>query len=540
MKKLTIDEVNFIIDGEKTKIDSYLLRLFLEERGFGLFQTSKDRKSKKELFLNEDGVIRLYDLQNLKYWITSLLESIDEEDEVFKVSALKLWSTFNNSRLQSEVIEHLQVWSSDGHLSTQYLNIFNDKRDECYVKFQNGVVKITKETIELQPLDVIDGAIWESEIITKDINIVPKSNGLFTEFVDKSVLRKNRSSNDPDWTKNYHKCSESKESLDGLKTGLGFLLHSYNTPDTMKAVVFIDAGSDLGKPEGGNGKTLIMKSLNRLKKVSTQDGKKFRDDPNGGGRFQFADVNLDTKLIMIDDLRPDFKFEGLFSMITGDMEIEGKGTNKFTIPEDRKPKFGATTNYVLMGTGTSVKRRMHIVEFGDYWNQCNQQNESPSDDKHLGKMLFDEFNQDDWDDFHNYLFGCVQSYLKNGLIESDSQSYVIKAIKQKIEGVDGDGVVTQWMIDWISNNINVDTAEDDLFNGFRDEHPFEDSWDKKRFLTGFFTLVMEHKEYDYNAHLSHKGDTKSERRFKKGSAGNQLATIRVTSKNNRDALKMVA
>jgi hypothetical protein len=283
-----------------------------------------------------------------------------------------------------------------------------------------------------------------------------------------------------------------------------------------------------------------MKSLSRLKKVSTQDGKKFCDDPNGGGRFQFSNVNLDTKLIMIDDLKPDFKFEGLFAMITGDMEIEGKGTNKFTIPEDRKPKFGATTNYVLMGTGTSVKRRMHIVEFGDYWNQCIQQNESPSDDKHLGKMLFAEFNQDDWDDFHNYLFGCVQSYLKNGLIESDSKFYHIKAIKQKIEGIGGDGVVTQWMIDWISNNMNKDIAEDDLFKGFRDEYPFEESWDKKRFLTGFFTLVMEHPEYEYNVHLSHKGDTKSERRWKKGSAGNQLATIIVTSKNNHDVLKMVA
>ena len=62
----------------------------------------------------------------------------------------------------------------------------------------------------------------------------------------------------------------------------------------------------------------------------------------------------DIKLILIDDLRPDFEFESLFTLITGDMEIEGKETNKFTIPEDRKPKFGVTTNYVLMGTDEQV------------------------------------------------------------------------------------------------------------------------------------------------------------------------------------------
>ena len=59
---------------------------------------------------------------------------------------------------------------------------------------------------------------------------------------------------------------------------------------------------------------------------------------DGGGRFQFADVTIDTKFVLIDDVRPEFSLEQLFSMITGDVEVEGKGKNKFMIPAERKSK----------------------------------------------------------------------------------------------------------------------------------------------------------------------------------------------------------
>ena len=258
-----------------------------------------------------------------------------------------------------------------------------------------------------------------------------------------------------------------------------------------------------------------------------------------GGRFQFADVCLDTKLILIDDLRPDFNFESLFSMITGDMEIEGKGTNKFTIPEERKPKFGITTNYVLMGTGTSVSRRMHIVEFGDYWNRCIQEGENPSDTKHLGKLLFDrnDFDQDDWDDFYNFGFGCVQDYLSHGLVQADTSDYFLKALKQKIEGVGGDGTVTGWMNDWILTR-NEEISEEDLYSKFITDYPMESfTWDSKSFHKGFFSFTMEHPDYDYNGHLSYKGDKKSDRRYLVGKRGQQNPHIVVSVKGQKPATK---
>ena len=521
-------------------INPYLLKGVLESQGFGLYQPDKDRTSKKVLFLNDKGTLKIYDPNETKRFIREGLESIDEKLFIEntgceKVEVLTCWSKYHPSRLKSEVLDDLEPYSELGLDWTSDLDIFTDDQHTSHVRFKNGVVKITKDKIELldPSHESVQGNVWESEIIEKDINL-KKPMGLFTQFVEKSMLVRDRSLSFNDWTKEYPETYETKESLLSLKSAIGYLIHNHNTPDKMKCVVFIDKGSDLQKPEGGNGKTLILKSLKYFKKLSTQDGKRFRKDIDRGGRFQFADVKTDTKLILIDDLRPDFEFESLFSMITGDMEIEGKGTNKFTIPEDRKPKFGVTTNYVLMGTGTSVSRRIHIVEFGDYWNRCIQEKESPSDRRHLGRMLFDNFSQDDWDDFYNFGFECVQTYLKHGLIQADTSEYFLKSLKLKVEGVEGDGTVTGWMNDWILNR-NKELSEDELYELFQSENAVESmtKWDKKTFHKGFFTFVMEHPDYDYNPKLSHKGDKKSDRRHMVGSRGNQRPMIEVTVKEKQ-------
>ena len=292
-------------------------------------------------------------------------------------------------------------------------------------------MKITKNNIEKAiPLDKVKskGSIWESSIIDKKIKITKKETGMFSEFVDKAFMRKFNKEN-KDWTKEFCHNDITRSQMKSFKTSYGYLIHSYNNPSNQKGIFYIDAESELGRPEGGNGKSVVMKSLRHYKKMSQQDGKRYQKNINGGGRFQFANVNVDTKFVLIDDLESGFKYEQLFSMITEKMEIEKKGKDKFTLDEERKPKFGFTTNYVLAGLGTSHTRRTHIVEFGSYWNKCSKMRELPSDKKHLGKMLFSDFTETDWNDFYNYGFQCVQQFLRDGLVQSSHNSYEYKRIK---------------------------------------------------------------------------------------------------------------
>ena len=49
-------------------------------------------------------------------------------------------------------------------------------------------------------------------------------------------------------------------ALKALETVIGYLCHRYNDPGKAKYIYLPDASLD-GKPEGGNGKTLVVQSL---------------------------------------------------------------------------------------------------------------------------------------------------------------------------------------------------------------------------------------------------------------------------------------
>ena len=67
---------------------------------------------------------------------------------------------------------------------------------------------------------------------------------------------------------------------------------------------------------------------------------------------------------------------------------------------------------------------------------------------------------------------------------------------------------------------------DSLFVSENLEH--QNNWDIKRFRTAFFSFIGNSPEYEYNEHLSSKGDSLSNRRWLVGAAGQQKRHIKIT------------
>lgn len=539
-------------------INNYNLARCLEKLGFGQFQTEDKRVSGKEIFLNENGILKIHSSSSIKLYIRRWIESFDDNqflkggsldtttpniESASKGEILQAWSKYTPSSLGTLVLSDLQVYSEEQFPDTKKLNLFSDDSKTCHIRFKNGVVRITANKIEMIDTETIKkhGAVWESAILPRNIKVYKKpTTGLFEKFAVGAMKRRDATVKTKDWTKEYVMTKASHSQLKGMRTAFGYLIHTYNTPDVAKAIYFIDCDSELGEPKGGNGKSVVMQAIKYYKQTVVQDGKKFRTGAESG-KFAFANVYLDTKFILIDDIRPEFSFDMLFSMITGDMEVERKGKDKFTIPSEKKPKLGLTTNYVIAGSGTSYKRRQHIVEFGNYWNRCNEEKESPSDKKHLGKMLFNNFDEKDWNEFYNYGFNCVQEYLKEGLVESPHSDIEKKVLKATIEGATGDGAITGFIEEWIRTDRLTGNyhkgdgiSEDDFYEKFLEEYPtyaVENGgiWDKQKINTAVFQFAMGAKGMDYNPHLANKGDSKSQRRWKRGSAGNQKVCFRITT-----------
>jgi hypothetical protein len=299
--------------------------------------------------------------------------------------------------------EHIEVWnfcSRATYLFTEkYLNFIDsihlkmleDDKETCYLPFKNGVVKVTKNEYELLPYLDAQGYIWEKQIIDR---IFVKRENETTDF-EKFILR--ITDNDLD-------------RFNSFISTLGYLIHAHKNKSEQKAIIFNDEEID-ENPNGGSGKSLVLTAVSKFRRTVKIDGKTFSPTKSD---FVYQRVSVETQVLAFDDVKKNFDFESLFSLITEGIPVNRKNKDEFYIPFERSPKIVITTNYVINGAGGSHDRRRHEVEFHQFYNAKN----SPKDE--FGKYFFDDWDKDDWAKFDNFIIYCVQYYLNRGLVEVQS------------------------------------------------------------------------------------------------------------------------
>ena len=98
---------------------------------------------------------------------------------------------------------------------------------------------------------------------------------------------------------------------------------------------------------------------------------------------------------------------------------------------------------------TSEKARLHIVEFGSYWNQCEKSGEKPSDKNIL--VNYYSLTLTLTIGMTSTTMGLDVSKAisqKNGLVKPMTSEYETKQLRVVVE-TDGTGEVFDWMNDWI-------------------------------------------------------------------------------------------
>ena len=526
-------------DDGKT-LSPYRLRKFLEENGFGQFMTTSDRTTKRFFFRNDNNVLKTYNADNIRGWMIKYVEGcMSEENEGSVINLIEKISKYSSDKLTGEVLVSIKSFGEFSSEDAEMINLASDEPNKCYIRFRNGVVVITKSSIQLVPYSRFEteGSVWEASIIPRDIKIEkdPNHRGLFEKFVFNSMrTRDHKIEAMSEWMDEYPITDNVRTNFEALRSSIGYLIHRDNS--VQKAIIYVDQGSTLTEPEGSNGKTLIMKSISYFTDRLTINGKAFYND--GGSRFAFSNVKPSTGLIHIDDLKAGFKFEDLFAFLTGDLEVEGKGTKKIIIPEEKKPKFGITTNYVISGSGTSFARRQQIIEFGDYWNRATKEGENVWDEKHLGKRLFErEFTEQDWIDFYNFGFKCIQLYLERGLLDTCSGTYSEKVLAKSIAK---EPEVSEWIMNYVHKGRLVNDPKNrgvymyQIHKWFTEDLPSDitSKWDAQRLQKAIFDYVMGSEGYDYNPERSDKGESMSSRRVLKGARGEQQNLITIVHKDD--------
>jgi len=269
------------------------------------------------------------------------------------------------------------------------LMMLQDTKDVSFIPYRNGVVKITKDKIDIVPYIDIDGYIWDRQIIDRDYKPTKTIQNDFKSFVSKVS-------------------ADDEQRVNALETTLGYLLHTYKDKTDQKAIIFNDQEID-DNPNGGSGKSLVLTAIGKIRNIVKIDGKAFNPQKSD---FVYQRVNLDSQILAFDDVKKNFDFEQLFSLISEGITVNRKNKDEIFIPFERSPKIVITTNYVISGAGGSHDRRRHEIEFNQYFNA--QRN--PLDE--YGRLLFDSWTVVDWLIFDNYMISNLQKFLSMGLVKA--------------------------------------------------------------------------------------------------------------------------
>jgi hypothetical protein len=361
----------------KLSLNDYKFKLFLENRGFYKVQLNEKEFTFVKVYnniINEVNEVQIKDF---------VLNHVVEVD-------MNVYNFFAKSTTKF----------SEGYLNqlaTKDLAMIRDTENESYLFFENGVLKITKDNKEIIDYINIGGFVWQKNIIPHNY----KDANTKSDF-EKFIL--NVSNND-----------ENRKLI--TETAIGYLLNNYKKQDEGLAIVFYDETLN-DNPSGRTGKTLISKALSHCRKLVTLNGKEF----NNKGQFPYQTINLDDNIICFDDMERSFKFETLFSVITGNLTLNKKNLQPIEIPFSKSPKIMFTSNYILSGVGDSHDARKIEIELYRHYSK----NYKPINE--FGKLFFSQWNKDEWDSFFNYMVSNIQKYFNNGLLFSELKTGKTKKI----------------------------------------------------------------------------------------------------------------
>ncbi|MFY7988749.1 MAG: BT4734/BF3469 family protein [Flavobacterium sp.] len=361
----------------KLSLNDYKFKLFLENRGFYKVQLNEKEFTFVKVYNN---IINEVNEVHIKDFVLNYV--LDVDMNVYNFFA-KSTTKFSENYLNQ--------------LSTKDLAMIRDTEKESYLFFENGVLKVTKNSTELIDYINIGGFVWQK-------NIIPHN---FEPTKDKSDFEK--------FILNVSNGDKYRKEI--VETAIGYLLNNWKKQDEGLAIVFYDETLN-DNPSGRTGKTLISKALSHCRKLVTLNGKEF----NNKGQFPYQTINLDDNIICFDDMERSFKFETLFSIVTGNLTLNKKNLQPIEIPFSKSPKIMFTSNYILSGVGDSHDARKIEIELYRHYSK----NFKPIDE--FGKLFFTQWNANEWNAFYCYMVSNIQKYFEKGLLYSELKTGKTKKI----------------------------------------------------------------------------------------------------------------
>jgi hypothetical protein len=366
-------------------LNNKLFKEFLESHDF--FKITPNDKSTFD-FIRQEGIfLNIVYEKDVKDFVLDWVQDNKSPDGVFNL-----------------MTGNLKFFKRDflSMLKTNEVRPLKDDKNNCYLFYRNCIVKVDKKGKEILSYQDQKLSVWKDQVIDRDFELSDHHESEFRQFVWKIS-------------------NQNAERYKAFQTVIGYLVHGFKTNSKNKAIIFNDEMiSD--SPNGRSGKGLFWNALKQVRKVQSLDGKTFDFNKS----FPYQNVSTDCQILVFDDVKKNFHFESLFSVITEGITIEYKGKDSIKLEVTDSPKIIITTNYTIQGDSASFTARKYEVEMSTYFNE----NYTPVDE--FGHELFNDWNDQEWARFDNYIMECVKIYLNQGLIDMPTTNLAYRKIITEI------------------------------------------------------------------------------------------------------------
>jgi hypothetical protein len=460
-------------NGEDSRIlefDYVKMKKFFRNRGFYRLE-NYDRPN--ELIRVEDNVITVIDHIKARDYAMEIAEELFDED-----------------------VQNMLIRGSTQYFGPEKINqlsyyephFFEPDKLYEYLFFKNKYWKISANGIEEKNIKELNGNIWAEQMKQYDavrsdrlihieklketssdgapvFDVKFTENGMKCDFAQylwvtsfhkwANYFDENRKSNHIEVTAEH--THETNIHFISKMCAIGYLLHQYRDKNCEKAVIGMDAKiSEVGESNGRSGKSLLGFALSYVKNQAYIDAKRTDMEQD---RFIWQEVSRKTENIFIDDVRVNFDFEMLFTVIVGRLTVEGKGSIKYTLKDHDVPKIYLTTNHTLNGTTSSHKDRQFKIAFSDFFDDEFKPFE------YFGKSFFFEWNDEQWNLFYNFMAECLEFYFisqKNG--DGINQSGLIAAPCENIERRQWGQEMGEGFFGWMNDFLGITEEQWDIDN----------------------------------------------------------------------------
>lgn len=409
-RRSQLDCEQWWVEDEKgnLKIDFASLGDFLERRGYRLLVEDEHSHSFR--------VVRI-DYEN--HWIYHIpidvfrkeLEKWAKVDyaEVQTVSVRKLRNLIR-SIADTKITSTLHFLPRIPFNSIRFLKKAGDETHQWFT-FRNTAVKITNRQFELVPYSSLepDMLLWKQDIIDFDFEVSDiEKESEFNESVI-WLFFKRIAGIRPDIEHLDHMTELQTHYPDihqrflSLITIIGYLLSTHKNEDEPIMPIF-EENTEHSEQGGGTGKGLIFQIIGCLRKVVNIDCKLWDPTKN----FALQEVTLDTDIVHLEDVEPNFKMSKINNMITSGMTIENKYERAFKIGYQDAAKLAMSSNYSTSDGADFEARRQKKFYLERYFNKNNR----PKNE--LGIIFGKSWTEQDYQLCYNILFYCLHTYLYYG------------------------------------------------------------------------------------------------------------------------------